>query len=123
MIFKELEEEIEVKADEYALEEAYACDYGNSSKHVYQGYFYGFKKGAEFGYRKAIERHDLRKDPNDLPKAIRQFWSKDVLFQTDGGSLMIGFYDHAVKAWYEKATDEIVSAVIAWCEMPEFEEV
>ena len=60
-MFEKLEEEIEVKADEYALEESTACNYGESSKHVYQGYFYGFKKGAEFGYNKAKEdvKHDL----------------------------------------------------------------
>jgi hypothetical protein len=27
-----------------------------------------FKNGAEYGYNKANEWHDLRKDPNDLPK-------------------------------------------------------
>ena len=56
-MFEKEAEEIEVKADEYALEESTACNYGESSKHVYQGYFYGFKKGAEFGYNKANEWH------------------------------------------------------------------
>ena len=64
-MFEKEAEEIEVKADEYALEESTACNYGESSKHVYQGYFYGFKKGAEFGYNKANEWH---KPSEKLPK-------------------------------------------------------
>lgn len=31
-----------------------------------------FKAGAEFGYNKANEWHDLQKDPNDLPKHTKQ---------------------------------------------------
>ena len=31
----------------------------------------GFKDGAEFGYNKANEWHDLRKDPKDLPNGYR----------------------------------------------------
>lgn len=67
--------------------------------------------------------HDLRKDPNDLPEAENHFWSRDVLFQTNKGSSIIGFYDHANKAWYEKTTDDILLGVIAWCEIPEYTEV
>ena len=73
-MFEKLEEEIEVKADEYALEEATACNYGESSKHVYQGYFYGFKKGAEFGYNKAKE--EMQEQglalQSDMDKTIEQ---------------------------------------------------
>lgn len=71
---EKLEEEIEVKADEYALEESTACNYGESSKHVYQGYFYGFKKGAEFGYNKAKE--EMQEQglalQSDMDKTIEQ---------------------------------------------------
>ena len=73
-MFEKLEEEIEVKADEYALEESTACNYGESSKHVYQGYFYGFKKGAEFGYNKAKE--EMQEQglalQSDMDKTIEQ---------------------------------------------------
>ena len=31
----------------------------------------GFQKGAELGYNKANEWHDLRKNPNDLPKECK----------------------------------------------------
>lgn len=54
-MFEKLEEEIEEKADEYALEESTACNYGEATNHVYQGYFYGYKEGARFGLNKAME--------------------------------------------------------------------
>ena len=59
----------------------------------------------------------------DLPEAENHFWSRDVLFQTNKGSLIIGFYDHANKAFYEKSTDDVVFGVIAWCEIPKYTEV
>ena len=76
-MFEDLEEEIEVKADEYALEESTACAYGSASKHVYRGYFYGFKEGAKFIYNKMNEWHYVKdklppepegKDGKILPK-------------------------------------------------------
>ena len=73
-MFETEAEEIEVKADEYALEESTACNYGESSKHVYQGYFYGFKKGAEFGYNKAM--NEMQEQglalQSDMDKTIEQ---------------------------------------------------
>lgn len=32
-----------------------------------------WQKGAEFGYNKAIEWHDLEKDPTDLPKENKEY--------------------------------------------------
>ena len=96
-------------------------------------------EGIEFGYNKANEWHNLRKNPNDLPErkqvpqwhkvadadlpeAENHFWSRTVLIKTNKGSSIIGFYDHANKAWYEKSTDDIVYGVIAWCEIPKYTE-
>ncbi len=56
----------------------------------------------------------------DLPEAENHFWSRTVLLQTNKGSSIIGFYDHTNKTWYEKATDDIVYGVVAWCEIPVF---
>lgn len=58
----------------------------------------------------------------DLPEAENYFWSRTVLLQTNKGSSIIGFYDHASKAWYEKATDDIVYGVVEWCEIPKYTE-
>ena len=54
----------------------------------------------------------------DLPEAENHFWSRTVLIKTNKGSSIIGFYDHANKAWYEKSTDDIVYGVVVWCEIP-----
>jgi hypothetical protein len=58
----------------------------------------------------------------DLPEAENYFWSRIVLLQTNKGSSIIGFYDHANKAFYEKSTDDVVFGVIAWCEIPKYTE-
>lgn len=58
----------------------------------------------------------------DLPEAENHFWSRTVLIKTNKGSSIIGFYDHANKAWYEKSTDDIVYGVVVWCEIPKYTE-
>ena len=69
-----------------------------------------FKDGAEFGYNKANEWHDLRKDPNDLPKkdceviTLHENGNKNIIRWKNGN-------------W----TNAIVIAVIAWCEIPSFD--
>ena len=80
---------------------------------------YDFKKGAEFGYNKANEWHDLRKDPNDLPKNNAM-----VLTRLKNKRLKIStFMENKFTIWnkdydtYTKLYD-----VIAWCKVPKFEE-
>ena len=127
-MFEKLEEEIEVKADEYALEESTACNYGESSKHVYQGYFYGFLKGAEFGYNKANEWHYVK--DGDLPKDDKNYRSYVVAYYGAKGSSANGkpcweelCYDSENKRWVDKDTlDDIPyvnqeGIVIAWKEI------
>ena len=58
----------------------------------------------------------------DLPEAENHFWSRTVLIKTNKGSPIIGFYDHANKAWYEKSTDDIVYGGVVWCEIPKYTE-
>ena len=113
-----------------------AKDY-TENKERQVAYKCGFLDGAD--YNKANEWHNLRKNPNDLPErkqvpqwhkvadadlpeAENHFWSRTVLIKTNKGSSIIGFYDHANKAWYEKSTDDIVYGVIAWCEIPKYTE-
>ena len=58
----------EKEAEEYAIEHEYEYDDIEVAREaLYQGYFVG----AEFGYNKANEWHDLRKNPDDLPKHRR----------------------------------------------------
>ena len=67
------------------------------------------KKGAEFGYNKANEWHDLRKDPSDLPNDYRYVW-------TNVGA---SYYDSSDQCWRDEFGR--TQGVIAWCE-PVFEE-
>ena len=88
-----------------------------------KGYKDGFQQGAEFGYNKANEWHDLRKDPNDLPN-------------THCGNWVIALYDNGI-LWCRARREEFVEGifwvnsyhyqiynVIAWKEivLPELKE-
>jgi len=74
-------------------------------------------KGIEFGYNKANEWHDLRKNPDDLPPVAVADASIDVL--TDSGKL--AFYYWGENCWYHTNANKIDSPK-AWCEIPRFEE-
>jgi hypothetical protein len=76
-----------------------------------------WRNGAVFGYTKASEWHDLRKDPNDLPPVERGSASIDVL--TDGKGIAYYYYDES--CWCDFNGSEI-DPPKAWCEIPKFEE-
>ena len=72
---------------------------------------------AEKGYiagatENGIQWHNLRKDPNDLPKDCY-----DVL---DEAGYKV-FYHHKEGVWKNASGSKIVK-VIAWCEIPQFKE-
>lgn len=73
-----------------------------------------FNAGAKWGMEHAIEWHDLRKDPNDLPKENGEYWCK----------LENGHYDFRIyyldSLFYKSHWEEL--GIIAWCELPKFEE-
>ena len=73
------------------------------------------KDGAEFGYNKANEWHDLRKNPNDLPDTDRNVWVKR---QSEKECQIDNYYEYE-KGWgimfrEGYCTDD----VILWCELP-----
>lgn len=70
-----------------------------------------FKDGAEFGYNKANEWHDLRKDHNDLPKE-----DCEIITLHENGNKNIQKWKNG--NW----TNAIVIPVIAWCEISTFTE-
>lgn len=70
-----------------------------------------FEDGAKFGYHKAIEWHDLRKDPDDLPT------DKHYKITSDGD---IALYDYFWEKWYDLRSDELTYHPAAWCEIPRF---
>ena len=77
---------------------------------------------AEKGYivgatENGIQWHDLRKDPNDLPKSSP---FHEVL--NENGMKM--YYDDVLKKWNMFTQNGIVQArpPIVWCEIPQFKE-
>lgn len=63
--------------------------------------------------------HNLRKDPNDLPKLEdKRFWWSITVANQDGEACM---YNYKRSCWQNSLAGEI-DEVIAWCELPKFEE-
>ena len=72
------------------------------------------KKGAELGYNKANEWHDLRKDPTDLPKdndeklcfygkgkVVARYCSEYGCWETEFNNLVTTFSSSILIAWRE----------------------
>ena len=104
----------EKEAEEYAIENWEYYEGKNDSKALKQAY----QQGAEFGYNKANEWHKVA-DGGDLPKN-----STAVLVILKNKRMKIStFMENKFTIWnndydaYTKLYD-----VIAWCEVPKFEE-
>jgi len=68
--------------------------------------------------------HDLRKDPNDLPKRIG-LCTEEVLisYKAPKPCSDFGYFRFDTKKWYSYETAErCKDEVIAWCEIPTFKE-
>ena len=74
----------EKEAKEYVNEEYDFCYYPEDNLSTRINAERDWSKGAEFGYSKANEWHDLRKDPNDLPSPHCLNW---VIALYDNGTL------------------------------------
>ena len=63
--------------------------------------------------------HDLRKDPNDLPKKDESSTSITVLNQDQEKV----YYDYDIEYWrYDDEELHITKPPIAWCEIPKYTE-
>lgn len=105
------------------LEKKYAGDYVDFIETEGQSYLDGYEQGYEdcrhyaHDYYKDYYKpkwHDLRKDPDDLPKDYREC----LCFTSS--CYFVGYYDKYDKEWHldEFSTDKID----AWCEFQRFEE-
>ena len=82
-------------------------------------YIEGFLDGAK---ENGIIWHDLRKDPNDLPKKHNKLSDRSDLVITDKG---IATYHFIYRKWYVHSSECDLSfpeTVIAWCEIPKYVE-
>ena len=104
----------EKEAEEYAIENWEYYEEGkNDSKALKQAY----QQGAEFGYNKANEWHKVA--DGDLPKE-----NKLYLVQIKDNGLAIAYFNgrHWETRYNLGEHGHCVETVIAWCEVPKFEE-
>ena len=109
-------EELNQKAEEYATENYEQCIYDDV-----RGWENDFRARKEAYIAGATENgiqwHDLRKDPNDLPKLDKTDLSDYVM--TDRG---VSYYNGRLNKWYIQTDYVLTDCVIAWCEIPTFKE-
>ena len=116
----ELKQKAELKAVEYAEGKKIKTDcirFIDTKKHYYDGYIAGATENG-------IQWHDLRKNPNDLPKnkdvmciCLGQICKRFYPFPTE---CWIGYYD--ALGWSDYMGSSLYSNVFYWCEIPQFKE-
>lgn len=89
-------------------------------------------EGAKWGIANAIEWHDLRKNPDDLPKEFDVIKKAFGIYPEEKAIHIVlnqdGEYVHYLSGdWYYIYDEDIVGDsskvdVIAWCELPQFKE-
>ena len=108
--------------DEELLAEEHICD-GKCQDDITKNYVHcktctrikDFLAGLKAG---RPQWHDLRKDPNDLPKEDRYYLIYTVL-----GNYYVSKHHHNTNYWIGIQNQFVsIKQVIAWCETPKFKE-
>ena len=107
--------------EEMAEEEYKNCKFEKIEHYCDMAIFItGFLAGLKAG---KPQWHDLRKDPNDLPKD-----DENYICLLEEGHKFECYYDPTTKKWYDNFFHHDIeygyyqSKVIAWCEIPQFKE-
>lgn len=85
----------------------------------------GFQDGAKWGMEHSIEWHDLRRNPNDLPKYKNSMMIRICWINAYGNKCYRDtFYDGKGFYWVSDKTcyKEYADRVVAWCELPQFKD-
>lgn len=73
-----------------------------------------YEEGYNNGYEQGKPKwHDLRKDPNDLPKERGEY----LILHEDN----TGFTHYSIRD-FRNGYFECTNTILAWCELPKFEE-
>ena len=114
------EEEIDKMADDFVNAQVFTKVYGIARKAECGAFWkYGFLAGLKAG---RPQWHDLRKNPNDLPKDDENF-----MCMLENGYRIECYCDPTSKRWYDNYFHHDTeygyyqSKVIAWCEIPTFD--
>lgn len=111
-IFEKWFEEKKEKCEVYGNGDDFLID-DEIKKFCLMGYELGLKEGRP-------NWHDLRKDPNDLPKRNNELTDRSDVIITDKG---IGYYNFRKQKWYLyhfECDMSFSEGVIVWCEIPIF---
>ena len=104
--------------DRVPFDNGYGFQTVDFEKEVKKGYKDGFLAGLNAG---RPQWHDLRKDPNDLPKECKNVLC--FVWQGEGyycvGHIIKGG-DNSARWWASNKSEQL--NVIAWCEIPQFKE-
>lgn len=95
-----------------------AKEYAQGNFYSEQGFLYGYERGFAEGRKE--KWHDLRENPDDLPK---EDYTEVVFVTKDKNETLAGIYMNgsSIFATFGIAFYD-VEQVIAWCELPKFEE-
>lgn len=112
--------QLESKAEKYAYDFHIRQNETGRSKSVYEVYIDGFNDGYDAGFKDCAKKawHDLRKDPNDLPKRNKEYVVEVTIPVMTHPSYVFATYYFDKKKWFSFG-EEI--EVIAWCEILTFD--
>lgn len=82
-------------------------------------FYEGLEKGLAEGRKE--KWHDLREDPNDLPKIDGDYLCRIYLYKADTTFPNVLYFDPSCKGFVLEEGGEPFE-VKAWCELPKFEE-
>ena len=122
MTYKELAKEYEEKKAE-CIEVNDDGKRRYSSIDIQEAYLAGLKAGKDMNV--SIRWHDLRENPNDLPKE----WQPVIAVTSYENYLILRFYPKtSIKEQHWRPLDDDIldndnyfTEIIAWCELPKFE--
>ena len=107
------DEELEKRAEKWVDSEVDKCYVPDCNL----GYRQDLEKAYIIGAKEnGVVWHDLRKNPDDLPSRLQKEF--DVSIFVFNQNLEQCYYDYRQKHWFTENSDEM----IAWCEIPKFEE-
>lgn len=97
----------------------FSYERGSDSETCYDELYWILKKAFNAGKKNALKWHDLLKNPDDLPGLEGDYL---VALKPHGVMCILSFSMVAgLKVWLEDFV-ELTEDVIAWCEIPKFEE-